>query len=315
MGNRDSIRDVVVIGGGPSGSTAALYAARYGLNVLEIEQGMPGGQISSTDIVDNYPGVLSISGSELGARMSQQAEESGAELVYGDVSAIVPISDGFLLNTSKGDIKTKTVIVSTGAAPRMAGFAGEEEFRGRGVSYCATCDAMFFRNKDVFVVGGGNSAVEEALYLARVVSSVTLVVRKGYLRASKNLVEKLLALDNVTILFDTKVARVSAESSLLDTIELQSTITGAVEIRRFEPGAFGVFVFVGADARCELVKDFVEIASDGSAVTDENMATDTPGLFCAGDMRRKSLRQVVTAAADGAIAARSAFDFIEGIAE
>ena len=308
-----SIFDFIVIGGGPAGFSAAIYAARSSMTTLVIEQGMPGGQIATSDTVDNYPGIPEISGTELGSRMQQHAEAAGAQVAYDAISALTRDDDGiFHLEGAQGRYQARTVLVATGATPRPAGFKGEDTFRGRGVSYCATCDGMFYRGKHVFVVGGGNSACEEALYLSRIADSVEMVVRRDEFRASRGIVNRLLERENVTVRYQTNIVGVGG-SRFLGEVEFRNNADGTTHTEQFEEGSFGIFVFAGLTPVTDLVAPYVEIASDGGVVTDEMMATRTPGLYCAGDIRSKSLRQVVTAAADGALAATAAYRYLDGL--
>ena len=307
----ETMYDLIIIGGGPAGYTAALYAARASLSTVVIEQGMPGGQIATSDMVENYPGVASISGSELGQKFQEHAEEFGAQTLYSMVTHVAHREDGtFEIGLDNGSMTSRALIVATGATPRPAGFDGEDAFRGRGVSYCATCDGMFYRNKDVFVVGGGNSAVEEALYLAKIAKSVTMIVRRDVFRAERGLVHKLSMLDNFSVRFNTSIVSVAGEQ-LLSSITFRDNQTAETYCEEYPQGSFGIFVFAGNDPVVDLVRDYVEIGPDGGVVTDESMATKTSGLYCIGDMRSKRLRQVVTAAADGAIAANAVNTYLE----
>lgn len=309
----EKIYDVAIIGGGPAGASAALYAARSSMLTAIIEQGMPGGQIATTDVIDNYPGLPDVSGPELGQRMLDHAEAAGAEIVYAMVTGLERAENGtFVIQTDGDAIFALSVIVATGAAPRTVGFVGEDTFRGRGVSYCATCDGMFYRGKNVFVVGGGNSACEEGLYLSHIAKSVTMVVRRDEFRAPKGRVDSLLARDNVSVRYSTSIAEVSGEQ-LISAITFTDNKTGCSVTETFPQGSVGVFVFAGTDPIVELVAPLVDRAPDGGVLTDDGMATRTPGLYCAGDMRSKRLRQVVTAVSDGAIAATSAYSYVEGL--
>lgn len=307
----DKMVDCIVIGGGPAGYSAALYAVRASLETLVLEQGMPGGQIATSDMVDNYPGIPEVTGAELGMKMQQHAEASGAQSAYGMVSALERDADGtFTVLTDTDTYRARAVIVATGASPRQGGFAGEDTFRGRGVSYCATCDAMFYRGKHVFVIGGGNSACEEALYLSNVASSVEMVVRRDVFRASRGMVERLLKRENITVRYQTSIIAVAGEQ-FIEHIIFRDNATGVEHTEDFQPGSVGVFVFTGNDPVTSLVQPFVDLGPDGGVLTDESMATRTPGLYCAGDMRTKELRQVITAAADGAIAGNAAYRYVE----
>lgn len=304
--------DLLIVGGGPAGYTAGLYAARASLSTIVIEQGMPGGQIATSDAVDNYPGIPHIGGAELGQKMQEHAEEAGVQTAYEMVTSLDRDKSGlFSVHTDSTVYEAPAVIVTTGATPRTAGFGGEDTYRGRGVSYCATCDGMFYRGKKVFVVGGGNSACEEALYLARIASDVTMVVRKDHFRASKGMVSRLLSQENVTVRYLTSIDHVDG-GQLLSSITFRNNESGELVTESYPEGSFGIFVFTGNDPQTDLVKDYVDLGPDGGVLTDDNMATKTPGLFCAGDVRTKRLRQVITAAADGAIAATAAYHYIEG---
>lgn len=304
--------DLLIVGGGPAGYTAGLYAARASLSTIVIEQGMPGGQIATSDAVDNYPGIPHIGGAELGQKMQEHAEEAGVQTAYEMVTSLDRDESGlFSVHTDSTVYEAPAVIVTTGATPRTAGFGGEDTYRGRGVSYCATCDGMFYRGKKVFVVGGGNSACEEALYLARIASDVTMVVRKDHFRASKGMVSRLLSQENVTVRYLTSIDHVDG-GQLLSSITFRNNESGELVTESYPEGSFGIFVFTGNDPQTDLVKDYVDLGPDGGVLTDDNMATKTPGLFCAGDVRTKRLRQVITAAADGAIAATAAYHYIEG---
>lgn len=303
--------DLAIIGGGPAGYAAAIYAARANLSTVVLEQGMPGGQIATTSELENYPGISLISGAEFGERLQEHAEGLGAHVMWTMVNRIDINHDGsFTLDTDDGKLSARTVIAAMGATPRPAGFIGEDTFRGRGVSYCATCDGMFFRNKKVFVVGGGNSACEEALYLSHIASEVTMIVRKDHFRAPEGIANKVLNQENITVRYQTSIVEVSGEG-MPTSITFRNNRTNELSCETFEPGSFGIFVFAGTQPHTELVDSMVELSdNDRGIVTDQNMATKTPGLFAAGDIRSKHLRQVVTAVSDGAIAATSAYSYL-----
>ncbi len=302
--------DTVIIGGGPAGYSAGIYAARASLRTVVIEQGMPGGQIATTDVIENYPGIPSISGAELGMKFQEHADAAGVESVYGVVESLIRDEDGaFIVSSGNEAYRASTVIVATGAQPRMAGFAGEDTFRGRGVSYCATCDGMFYRGKDVFVIGGGNAACEEGLYLANIAQSVTMVVRRDEFRAPQGVVDKLLARKNITVRYLTSIIGVDG-NTFLSSITFRDNTTGAEHVETYPEGSFGIFVFAGTNPVVDLVTPYVDLGPDGGVLTDESMATKTPGLYCVGDMRSKRLRQVITAAADGAIAGTDAYRYV-----
>ncbi len=310
MDNQD-VLDLVIVGGGPAGLSAALYARRAMLSTRLFEKESIGGQTILTSEIDNYPGVPHTDGFALSELMKSQAEEFGAALTIDDVASIEhsPETGLFTTTTGTGRFLSKTVIVSGGATPRLAGFEGEAAFSGRGVSYCATCDGMFYRNKYVFVVGGGNSAGEEALFLTRFASQVTMIVRKDHLRAQAVVAKELEESEKVDIRYLTSIVSVSGDK-LLKSITFRNNETGETYTEEFDEGSFGIFVFVGRNPETSLVADLADLDESGYAITNERMETKTPGLFCAGDMRQKSLRQIVTAAADGAIAATSAAAFL-----
>ncbi|WP_281694815.1 NAD(P)/FAD-dependent oxidoreductase [Collinsella tanakaei] len=221
--NEQSTYDVAIIGGGPAGYTAGIYAARASLNAAVFEQGMPGGQIATSDTIDNYPAFPSISGAELGMKMQEHSEQAGAQTIYEMVNNVHIDEKGeFDVETDSATYHARSLIVATGARPRLAGFKGENDYRGRGISYCATCDGMLYRGKDLFVVGGGNSAVEEAMFLAKIAKHVTMVVRKNHFRASRGMVSRLLEHDNVSVRFNTSINEVTG-GTLLNRIEFIDT--------------------------------------------------------------------------------------------
>ena len=302
--------DLVIIGGGPAGYAAAIYAARASLATMVLEQGMPGGQIATTDDVENYPGIPHISGSELGMKFQEHAESLGAVTEYAMITSVQRNEDGSF--DIAGDTETyhaSALIVATGAVPCSAGFTGEDKFRGRGVSYCATCDGMFYRGKHVFVIGGGNAACEEGLFLTNFADQVTMVVRRNVFRAPQGVVDRLLANEKIDVRYATSIVSVDGDAAL-SSITFRDNATGEVHEETFDEGSIGIFVFAGTQPVTDLVGEFVDLSASGGVITDEDMATRTPGLFAAGDVRDKRLRQVITAAADGAIAATSAYRYL-----
>ena len=302
--------DVIIVGGGPAGYAAAVYAARASLRVLVVEQGMPGGQIATTDEVENYPAIAKISGAELGQRFQEHAEALGAMTCYAMVTEIRREDDGtFTVVTDQDELKAPALIVATGAKPRTVGFEGEDTYRGRGVSYCATCDGMFYRGKKVFVIGGGNAACEEAMFLTNFASEVVVVVRRDQFRAPKGVVDRMLANPKISVKYATSVVKAEG-GSLLGRVTFRNNTTGETYEEDYPEGSFGIFVFAGTKPETDLIADLVDLGPDGGVLTDENMATKTPGLFCAGDVRTKALRQVITAAADGAIAGNAAYQYV-----
>jgi len=304
--------DVVIIGAGPAGLSAGLYAARARLNTLIIEKDAVGGQIVTTEEVANYPGSIeNATGPSLVARMVEQAESFGAKRTIDTIKSVDFSGKIKVLKGEKADYETKTVIIATGATPKKIGCPGEKELTGRGVSYCATCDGAFFEDLEVFVVGGGDSAVEEAMYLTKFARKVTIIHRRDSLRAAKSIQEKAFANEKIHFMWDTVITELRGDE-LLESMVVKNLKTGEEkEIFADEnDGTFGVFVFVGYDPATQLFEGIVNMEK-GYIVTDDKMATNIPGVFAAGDNRVKPLRQVVTATSDGAIAATQAEKYIE----
>ena len=307
------IYDVIILGAGPAGLTAGLYAGRSRLETLIIEKGQDGGQIAITDEIENYPGAMpeGESGPSLIARMTEQVKRFGAERVADTIKSVELQGEVKKLVGVKNEYLAKTVILATGAYPRPIGCKNEAKFVGKGISFCATCDANFFEDCPVYVVGGGDSAVEEAMYLTKFASHVTLIHRRDALRAAKSIQEKAFANPNLSIMWDTVVDEVDGEE-IMEKMVLRNVKTGeltTVEANLDEGEIFGLFGFVGYNPRSELFEGQVEL-DHGYIPTDDDMHTNVPGVFAAGDIRVKSLRQVVTAAADGAIAAMQAEKYI-----
>lgn len=304
--------DVIVIGGGPAGLSAALYAGRARLSVLLLERDKDGGQIVLTSEVENYPGCLEgESGPTLIDRMAKQAVHFGAEKVYDDVLEVKLEGQEKVLVGKKGEYRAKTVIIATGAMPRPIGCKNEKDFIGKGVSYCATCDALFFEDFEVYVVGGGDTAVEEAMYLAKFARKVTVIHRRDELRAAKSIQEKAFANPKLEFMWDSVVEEISGDG-VLESMKVKNVKTGEIrEIHADEnDGTFGLFGFIGYLPKTDMFKGIINMEND-YIITDEDMKTNIPGVFAAGDVRVKSLRQVVTACADGAIAAVQAEKYIE----
>ncbi|MCG8400367.1 MAG: thioredoxin-disulfide reductase [Firmicutes bacterium] len=301
--------DVAIIGGGPAGLAAGIYAARAALQTILLEKGMPGGLAASTELIENYPGFTDgVSGPELMMQMYAQATRFGLKVLSSNVESIIPDNGLFKLKTDDDEIKTKTVILATGAQPRTIGVPGENEFHGRGVSYCATCDGAFFKDKAVAVIGGGDAAVEEALYLTKFARRVHVIHRRDELRAAKILQRR--AMDNPKINFQwSRVVKSITGDQTVEKVLLKNVKNGATQNLDVD----GVFVYVGTRPVSELVSGLIDIDSNGYIITDEEMRTSIPGLFAAGDIRQKLLRQVVTAVADGAIAAVSAEKHIDNL--
>lgn len=298
--------EIAVVGGGPAGLTAALYAARAGRSVTVFEGNSFGGQITQSPLVENYPGLGNVSGMELGDRMYVQAEQAGATLSFSGVEAIQKSATGtFLLTTEDGIVEAQAVIYAAGAAPRHLELPGEDALVGRGISYCALCDGAFFANQDVTVAGGGNTALEDALYLSQRCRSVTLIHRRNTFRAESALVERAKATGNLTIVTQTQITGLLAQDGNLTGLLLQkqdgTTQTLAVS---------GLFVAFGRVPDTAPLSGLADRDEQGYVLTDDQMQTPTPGLFAAGDCRHKQIRQLTTAVSDGTVAAISACRYL-----
>ena len=300
------VYDVIILGAGPGGLAAGLYAGRSRLSTLVIEKGQDGGQIAITDDIENYPGqmVEGESGPSLIARMTQQVEKFGAERVADTINAVDFSGEIKILKSAKNEYQAKNVIIATGAYARPIGCKGEAEFRGKGVSYCATCDANFFEDLEVFVVGGGDSAVEEAMYLTKFARKVTIIHRRDELRAAKSIQEKAFANPKIEFFWDSVVEELGGDD-ILQWMKVKNVKTGEVRTVEAdeEDGMFGVFGFIGTVPNSKLFEGILDMDERGYIRTDEDMHTNIPNVYAVGDVRIKSLRQVVTAAGDGAIAA------------
>lgn len=293
--------DLVIIGAGPAGLSASVYAKRAGLNAVTFEQNpISGGQVVNTYEVDNYLGFHGISGFDLGSKFREHADALGCEFIEAMVDKITPVDGGFIISTAKGEYRTLSVIVAMGANHSHLNVPGEEELAGMGVSYCATCDGAFFKGKTVAVVGGGDVAVEDAIFLARGCSKVYLIHRRDSLRAAKMLQEKLFSLDNVEVIWDTVVESINGEDQV-ESISISNKISGEKNSLKVD----GVFVAVGILPENDLVKGLATLDEKGYVMSGDQCITATPGLFVAGDLRTKKLRQIVTAVADGANAVTS----------
>ena len=309
----DNLYDVVIIGCGPAGLAAGLYSARAKMTTLILEKGKTGGQIVTTNEVANYPGSINeATGPSLVARMVEQAEEFGVERRVDEVVS-VDFSDRIkVVKGEKEEYRAKAIIIATGATPRKLGVPGEIELTGKGVSYCATCDADFFTDLEIFVIGGGDSAIEEAIYLTKFARQVTVVHRRDELRAAKSIQEKAFKNEKIKWVWSSVVEEIKGEG-IVEAIVLRNRETGELtEYKAHEDeGTFGVFPFVGYLPLSDIFMDIVDMDNRGYIITDEDMKTNVEGIFAAGDIRQKSLRQVITAAADGAIAAVQAEKYIE----
>lgn len=303
----EHIYDVIIIGGGPAGLSAGLYASRSRMDTLILERAKYGGQAVTTDELENYPGSIEeCTGGKLIQRMKKQAEGFGAKFEKDDVIDTEITQDIKTLKCRKNTYKAKTIIIATGAYPRLSGFKNETELRGKGISYCATCDADFFTDLDVAVIGGGDSAITEAIYLTKFAESVTVIHRRDALRAAKSLQEKAFANPKIKFIWNSTVEEAIGDE-ILEGLVVKNKLTEKTTTVKVD----GCFVFVGYNPISELFKGKVKMDERGYIITDDDMRTDISGVFAAGDVRHKSLRQVITAAADGAIAATTAEGYIE----
>lgn len=303
------IYDVIIVGAGPAGMTAAVYTSRANLNTLLIERGIPGGQMANTQDVENYPGFDHILGPDLSNKMFEHAKKFGAVYEYGDIKEIIDEGRLKKVVTTKKEYYAKSVIIATGADHKKLGVPGENELGGLGVSYCAVCDGAFFKGRELVVVGGGDSAVEEAVYLTRFASKVTIIHRRDQLRAQKILQERAFSNEKIGFIWNKEVTSINAGNGTVNTVTLKDTKTE--EQSQFP--ANGVFIYVGTLPLNGAFKNLDITNEEGYVVTDEAMATKIPGIYAAGDIRDKTLRQIVTATGDGSIAAQSVQHYIENL--
>ncbi|EAE5635015.1 thioredoxin-disulfide reductase [Listeria monocytogenes] len=311
MASEEKIYDVIIIGAGPAGMTAALYTSRADLDTLMIERGVPGGQMVNTAEVENYPGFDSILGPDLSDKMLSGAKQFGAEYAYGDIKEVVDGKEFKTVTAGSKTYKARAIIIATGAEHRKLGAAGEEELSGRGVSYCAVCDGAFFKNRELIVVGGGDSAVEEGTYLTRYADKVTIVHRRDKLRAQQILQDRAFKDEKVDFIWNSTVEEIVGDGKKVTGAKLVSTVVGSESIMPVD----GVFIYVGL---VPLTKAFLNLGitdDEGYIVTDEEMRTNLPGIFAAGDVRAKSLRQIVTATGDGGLAGQNAQKYVEELKE
>ncbi|WP_353856675.1 thioredoxin-disulfide reductase [Bacillus sp. Bos-x628] len=309
--SEEKIYDTIIIGAGPAGMTAAVYTSRGNLSTLMIERGIPGGQMANTEDVENYPGFESILGPELSNKMFEHAKKFGAEYAYGDIKEIVDGEEYKIVKTGSKEYKGRSVIIAAGAEYKKIGVPGEKELGGRGVSYCAVCDGAFFKNKELVVVGGGDSAVEEGVYLTRFASKVTIVHRRDKLRAQSILQARAFDNDKIDFKWNKTVKQINEENGKVGSVTLIDTVTGEEEDFKTD----GVFIYIGM---LPLSKPFENLGitnEEGYIETNERMETRVEGIFAAGDIREKTLRQIVTATGDGSIAAQSAQHYVEELSE
>ena len=303
--------DVAILGAGPAGMTAAVYASRAELKTVMIERGMPGGQVASTEDVENFPGFSLITGPELSSKMFEHSTKFGAEYKYGDVKSVTLDGNYKLIDLGSETIKAKAVIIATGTEHKKIGVPGEEALAGKGVSYCAVCDGAFFKERHLVVIGGGDSAVEEGIFLTKYASKVTVVHRRDTLRAQKIIQDRAFNNDKMEFIWDTEIQSINGDG-VVQSVTLLDKNTGET----YDYEADGVFIYIGLLPLTEPFKDLGILDEETGYVTsNEEMETSIPGIFAAGDVREKTLRQIVTATGDGSIAAQNASEYIETFTE
>ncbi len=300
--------DVIIVGGGPAGLAAGLYCRRAAMNTLLFERGLPGGQVAISKEVENYPGVEGITGMELVEKLLRQVRSFGLSIVQEEVAAVNSGANFHEVRLANGDrYRSTALILASGASVRKLGIPGEAEYLGRGVSYCATCDGFFFRNKTVVVVGGGDTAVEESLYLSRLVKKVFLVHRRSTLRAAMIFQNRLKDEPGIEVIWNTIITSIKGDGSAVGSVIYENTLTG----QRGELPTDGVFIFIGSSPNNAIVPPQVRVNEPGFVITDEKCETSVPGIFAAGDLRQKYANQIVVAASDGTIAALAAARYVE----
>lgn len=309
----EKIYDLIIIGGGPTGLTAGIYAGRAKLNVLILEKSSIGGQIYLTNEVANYPGIFETTGSNYAEQLKKQAEAFGVEIISGEVTNMYFSKEIKEIKTSTDSYKGYSVLIATGASPRKLGFPGEEEYTGRGVAYCATCDGEFFTDMDVFVIGAGFAAAEEAMFLTKFARKVTVIAREPEFTCAKSIADKVLANPKIEVKFNTEILEAKGDIQLRSA-KFKNNVTNEIfEYKANEGESFGIFVFIGYEPQSKLFKDIITLDNQGFIPTDEDLATNIEGVYAAGDIRPKKLRQLVTAVSDGATAAFSIEKYVHDL--
>lgn len=303
--------DVVIIGAGPGGLTAALYASRANLSVMILDRGIYGGQMNNTAAIENYPGFESILGPDLSEKMYKSSTQFGADFGYGAVQSVEDKGNVKIIHTDDGDYEAKVLIIATGSQYKKIGVPGENEMSGRGVSYCAVCDGAFFKGQDVAVIGGGDSAVEEGIYLTQLAKSVTIIHRRDQLRAQKILQDRAFKNDKIKFVWNADVKEIMSDDDKVSGVRYIDKKTGDEHV----VPAKGAFIYVGIKPMTEPFKDLGVLDEDGWIDTNEHMETKIPGIFAVGDVRKKDLRQVATAVGEGGIAGQQAYNYIQEIAD
>ena len=309
----EKIYDLIIIGGGPTGLTAGIYAGRAKLNVLILEKSSIGGQIYLTNEVANYPGIFATTGSNYAEQLKKQAEAFGVEIISGEVTNMNFSKEIKEIRTSTDSYKGYSVLIATGASPRKLGFPGEDEYTGRGVAYCATCDGEFFTDMDVFVIGAGFAAAEEAMFLTKFARKVTVIAREPEFTCAKSIADKVLANPKIEVKFNTEILEANGDIQLRSA-KFKNNVTNEIfEYKANEGESFGIFVFIGYEPQSKLFKDIITLDNQGFIPTDEDLATNIEGVYAAGDIRPKKLRQLVTAVSDGATAAFSIEKYVHDL--
>lgn len=306
--SENEIYDLIIVGGGPGGLSAGIYAMRAALKTIILEKAIPGGQVVMSDEIENYPGIEHISGPELSQKFASHAQSYGLEITSQEVVEVVPGIENHTVKLANGDsLKTLSVIIATGGSPRKLQIEGEDEYYGKGVSYCGVCDGFFFKNKTVVVIGGGDTAAEEALYLSKLANKVYMVHRRNELRAGMILQERIKSECKIEMVWNTVCTSINGDAGGVDSVTLKSTVTG----EEMNLPTDGAFVFIGFIPNNQLIPRGVKMNAEGYVVTDQKCETNIPGLYVVGDLREKYARQIVISASDGCTAALAAAHYVE----